>query len=97
MSDYIKAARGSKRLHDMAALPCIDLHSEIRYFGSISKCGDNADWDWGMYEDENGEWVLAEAEKSAVSIISRRSLKAVTSIRQGLPEAESVSSNKTTG
>ena len=62
MSDYIKAARGSKRLHDMAALPCIDLHSEIRYFGSISKCGDNADWDWGMYEDENGEWVLAEAD-----------------------------------
>lgn len=62
MTDFIKPARGKRRLYDIAALPCIDIGSEIKYFGSISKCGDNADWDWGMFQDENGEWVLAEAD-----------------------------------
>lgn len=62
MKEYIRPARGAKRLYDISALPCIDLNSEIRYYGSIAKCGDNSDWDWGMYRDENGEWVLAEAD-----------------------------------
>lgn len=62
MNEIIIPARGKKRLTDIAALPCIDNGSEIKYFGSISKIGDNADWDWGMYQDGNGEWVLAEAD-----------------------------------
>lgn len=61
MKDSITKVRGAKRLNDIAALPCMDSGSEIRYYGSISKTGDNADWDWAMYMDENGEWVLAEA------------------------------------
>lgn len=62
MSDFIRPARGARRLTDIAALPCRDSGCEIRYFGSISKSGDNADWDWGMYKDANNEWVLAEAD-----------------------------------
>lgn len=59
---YVKRARGLVRLTEITSLPIIDIGSEIKYEGSISKCGDNADWDWGMYEDENGEWVLMEAD-----------------------------------
>ncbi len=55
-------ARGAKRLLAIADLPVIDGKSEIKYEGSMSKSGDNADWDWGMYQDENGEWVLMEAD-----------------------------------
>ena len=54
-------ARGSSRLTAWGSLPLMDAHADIRYEGSISKCGDNADWDWGLYPDENGEWVLMEA------------------------------------
>ena len=62
MNNFINKSRGAKRLYDISALPCFDTGSEIRYYGSISKTGDNADWDWGMYQDSNGEWVLAEAD-----------------------------------
>ena len=55
-------SRGKARLENLASLPCIDQGGEVKYFGSISKTGDNADWDWGMYQDEKGEWVLAEAD-----------------------------------
>lgn len=55
-------SRGAARLYDIASLPLLDKNSEIRYEGSISKSGDNADWDWGLYKDENGEWVLMEAD-----------------------------------
>lgn len=61
-NSYITAARGKERIKSIERLPVLDSGSEIRYFGSISKCGDNADWDWGMYQDNNGEWVLAEAD-----------------------------------
>ena len=57
-----KPTRGFNRIFDIAALPIIDNTAEIHYEGSISKIGDNADWDWGMYLDENGEWVLMEAD-----------------------------------
>ena len=57
-----KPARGYARIFDIASLPLIDNTAEIRFEGSISKTGDNADWDWGMYTDENGEWVLMEAD-----------------------------------
>ena len=58
----IKKARGFARLESIESLPVIDIGADIRYEGSISKIGDNADWDWGMYTDGNGEWVLMEAD-----------------------------------
>lgn len=54
------AARGAARLADVEALPCLDSGAQVQYFGSISKSGDNADWDWGFFQDEKGEWILAE-------------------------------------
>ncbi len=61
MSD-IRAARGAARLCAVDALPFIDGGASVGYEGSISKTGDNADWDWGMYQDERGEWVLVELD-----------------------------------
>lgn len=62
MKKLVSPVRGAARLYDIASLPLLDKNSEIRYEGSISKCGDNADWDWGLYKDSNGEWVLMEAD-----------------------------------
>ena len=56
-----QALRGIARLQEPAALPYIDLSATAGYEGSISKSGDNADWDWQLYQDQNGEWVLFEA------------------------------------
>lgn len=54
------SSRGARRLSDLCSLPCLDPGAQVQYFGSISKCGDNADWDWGFFLDEHGEWILAE-------------------------------------
>ncbi len=32
----------------------------VHYEGSIDKEGANADWDWHLYKDDRGEWVLFE-------------------------------------
>ena len=53
--------RGVDRLAEPAALPLIDAHGTTGYSGSIDKQGGNADWDWGIYRDDKGEWVLFEA------------------------------------
>lgn len=53
---------GIERLLETQQLPLIEQTGEIHYAGSIAKCGDNTDWDWGIYQDENGEWVLMEAD-----------------------------------
>lgn len=58
----IEKVRGAARLTQIEALPVTDPGTRMLYAGSISKIGDNADWDWGMYQDENGEWVLMEAD-----------------------------------
>ena len=58
----IKFSRGYDRLADISRMPITDNNSFVKYEGSISKVGDNADWDWGMYTDQNGEWVLMEAD-----------------------------------
>ncbi len=42
------------------ALPVPKAHCRAHYEGSIDKTGGNADWDWNLYQDENGEWVLFE-------------------------------------
>lgn len=62
MTEKISFARGTKRMTKISSFPCFDSGSEIKYFGSISKCGDNADWDWGTKQNQNGEWILAEAD-----------------------------------
>ena len=62
MSEYIQAARGTERLQKIETLPVLDNSNLIRFFGSISKTGDNADWDWGFFQDENGEWILMEED-----------------------------------
>lgn len=56
------ALRGLQRLLCPHALPVIDPFCSVVYEGSISKKGDNADWDWYIYQDDNGEWVLFEVE-----------------------------------
>ncbi len=55
-----EALRGLDRLTYLEALPYIDLTATTGYEGSISKWGDNADWDWHIYQDEHDEWVLFE-------------------------------------
>lgn len=57
----VKALRGAERLAYLTAIPYIDLSATTGYEGSISKFGDNADWDWSIYKDEKGEYVLFEA------------------------------------
>lgn len=53
--------RGVERLAEPAALPLLDVSATTGYSGSIDKRGGNADWDWAIYQDEKGEWVLFEA------------------------------------
>lgn len=36
--------------------------TEIHYIGSIDKTGGNADWDWFLYQDTNGEWVILDVD-----------------------------------
>lgn len=47
----------------LRALPVLDCTgSEIHYQGSIDKTGGNADWDWYLYQDDNGEWVVLDID-----------------------------------
>lgn len=55
------ALRGVERLAEPAALPYLDLGATTGYEGSIDPTGGNADWNWGTYRDEQGDWVLFEA------------------------------------
>lgn len=49
---------GVDRMTDIASLPVLDRHVKVHYEGSIDKRGANADWDWWLYEDDRGEWVI---------------------------------------
>lgn len=49
---------GIARMTDIAALPRLDRGMSVHYEGSIDKRGKNADWDWSLYQDEKGEWVV---------------------------------------
>lgn len=57
-----KALRGTKRLLYPWALPNMDMGAVTGYCGSISRIGDNADWDWCLYRDRKGEYVLFEVD-----------------------------------
>ena len=45
-------------MRDLRCLPLLRDGVISRYEGSIDKAGGNADWDWSLYRDERGEWVL---------------------------------------
>lgn len=49
---------GILRLLDTHSLPVLDKNLRVCYEGSIDKKGLNADWDWSLYQDKNGEWVI---------------------------------------
>ncbi len=57
-----KALRGLERLKSPAALPYMDMGAVTGYCGSISRIGDNADWDWCLYQDKKGEYVIFEVD-----------------------------------
>ena len=58
----IRAARGTRRLTDIAALPVTDPGAKIHYEGSIDRNGYNGDYYWGTFADKKGEWVLLQAD-----------------------------------
>ena len=45
---------------DLKSLPVPKTGCRAHYEGSIDKKGGNADWDWALYRDADGEWVLFE-------------------------------------
>ena len=55
-------AIGLDALSGLGHLPLLRPGTLVHYVGSIDKKGGNADWDWGLYQDARGEWVLAEVD-----------------------------------
>ena len=53
---------GISRMVDIASLPLLDRGVSVHYEGSIDKKGKNADWDWSLYQDQRGEWVIFDVE-----------------------------------
>ncbi|WP_419504819.1 hypothetical protein [Barnesiella intestinihominis] len=49
---------GLSRMTDVARFPVLDREMKVKYEGSIDKKGGNADWDWSLYQDKKGEWVI---------------------------------------
>ena len=47
---------------ELGRLPFLRLGLTAHYEGSIDKAGGNADWDWWLYQDARGEWVLLDVE-----------------------------------
>jgi len=52
---------GLNAMRDLERLPELYRDAQVHYEGSIDKRGGNADWDWWLYQDERGEWVIFEA------------------------------------
>jgi len=55
-------AIGISRLTDIERLPYLLLDVQVRYEGSIDKAGDNADFNWWLYQDDRGEWVIFDVD-----------------------------------
>ena len=53
---------GISRMVDIASLPLLDRGISVHYEGSIDKRGKNADWDWSLYQDQRGEWVIFDVD-----------------------------------
>ena len=47
---------------ELARLPYLRPGVTAHYEGSIDKTGGNADWDWWLYQDARGEWVLLDVD-----------------------------------
>jgi len=43
---------------NITTLPYLKNETQVHYEGSIDKLGANADWDWWLYRDGRGEWVI---------------------------------------
>ena len=56
---------GISRMVDIASLPLLDRGISVHYEGSIDKRGKNADWDWSLYQDQRGEWVIFDVDGPA--------------------------------
>lgn len=50
--------RGKDAMLQLQYLPLMRPLARAHYEGSIDKLGGNSDWDWSLYRDENGEWVI---------------------------------------
>jgi len=54
---------GISQLTELDYLPLLRPEVEVHYEGSIAKVGNNADWDWWLYQDDKSkEWVICETE-----------------------------------
>jgi len=47
---------------EIVRMPFLREGLTAHYEGSIDKAGGNADWDWWLYRDARGEWVLFETD-----------------------------------
>jgi hypothetical protein len=46
----------------IADLPVLRAGVRAMYEGSIDKLGGNADWDWFLYQDSRGDWVIFDVD-----------------------------------
>lgn len=53
---------GIQNLLAISDLPVLRPGVRAGYEGSIDKLGDNADWDWWLYQDTRGEWVIFDVD-----------------------------------
>jgi hypothetical protein len=54
---------GAAALLAFERLPFFKNNVQVHYFGSISKNGENADWNWLQYKDEDkNEYVLTDID-----------------------------------
>lgn len=53
---------GINRMTDITSLPILDTNTRVHYEGSIDKQGKNADWNWSLYQDKKGEWVIFDVK-----------------------------------
>lgn len=47
-------------MFNVSNLPHLRKGVTVHYEGSIDKLGNNADWDWWLYQQDNGEWVIMD-------------------------------------
>lgn len=64
MDEMLRFTRpvGIDNMVNIEHLPYLKKGVKIGYEGSIDKTGGNADWDWWLYREENGEWVIFDVK-----------------------------------
>jgi hypothetical protein len=58
----VQLVKGIGGLLNIETLPFLKHEVQVRFTGSIAKSGDNADCDWWLYQDQNGEWVIFDVD-----------------------------------